>query len=354
MIKKISILILILNSIVPCFSQAGYGVYQFLELPASSRLAALGGSNVSLKDNDINFAFQNPALLSSGSNKVISFNMANYLADIQFGSVAYAKSIDSTSTLAVGIQYVDYGTFKNVTDFNEIIGQFTAKDYAVSLMYARQLNKLFSIGITLKPVYSVYEQYSSYGLGVDAGISYYNPKELISIGFAFRNFGSQIKGYYSDENGQHLEPLPLNIQLGVSKKFEHAPLRLSLTLHNLQQFDLSYKSTNQPTSTLTNTTTTSSNDGLLKTAGNTFDKAAEHAIIGVEFVPNNNFYVAVSYNRRRQQELSSDGFKSYSGFSFGAGIKLSKYHVGFGRSEFYTGNEAYQFSLSTALNEFKL
>lgn len=353
MTKQISIIVLILSTILPCFSQAGYGVYQFLELPASSRLAALGGSNVSLKDNDINFAFQNPALLGAESNKVISFNTAFYLADIQFGSVAYAKSIDSTSTLAIGIQYIDFGTFKNVTDFNEIIGQFTAKDYAVSAMYARQLNKLFSIGVSLKPIYSVYEQYSSFGFGVDAGISYYNPKELISVGFVFRNFGSQIKGYYSDENGQHLEPLPLNIQLGATKKFAHAPLRLSLTLHNLQQFDLSYKSTNQPKSSLT-ATTTANNDSFVKTVGNTFEKAVDHAIVGVEFVPNNNFYVAVSYNRRRQAELSSDGFKSYSGFSFGAGIKLSKYHVGFGRSQFYTGNYAYQFSLSTALNEFKL
>ncbi len=278
--------------------------------------------------------------------------MANYLADIRFGSVAFAHMIDSTNTLAVGIQYVDYGTFKNVTDYNEIVGQFTAKDYAVSLMYARQLNKQFSIGLTLKPVYSVYEQYSSFGLGMDAGINYYNPRELFSAGFVFRNFGSQIKGYYSDENGQHLEPLPLNIELGASKKFEHAPLRLSLTLHNLQQFDLSYKSTNQPSAIL-KTKDTGNNDTFIKKTGTTFNKAADHAIIGVEFVPNNSFYAVASYNHRRQRELRSDGFKSSSGFSFGGGIKLSNYHVGFGMSQFFTGNYAYQFSLSTSLNDFR-
>lgn len=345
-----------MNSFLYSFSQAGYGVYQFLDLPVSSRLAALGGSNVSLKDNDINLSFQNPALLNNASNKVISFNGANYLADIQFGSVAYARSIDSLNIIAIGIQYIDYGDFKGRSPENTITPDyqdFTAKDYAVSIMYSRQLNRLFSIGITAKPIYSVYEQYRSFGLGLDAGISYYNPKELISAGFVFRNFGSQIKGYYSDENGQHLEPLPLNIELGASKKFAHAPLRLSLTLHNLQQFDLSYKSTNEPTTTL-KTTETSNNDTFIKKVGTTFDKAAQHAIVGVEFVPNNSFYVVASYNHRRQQELRSDGFKTTSGFSFGGGIKLSKYHVGFGMSQFFTGNNVYQFSLSTALNEFKL
>ena len=312
----------------------------------------MGGSNVSLKDNDINFSFQNPALLSNGSNKMIAFNGANYLSDIQFGSVAYARSIDSISTLAIGIQYVDYGTFKAVTDFNQVTGDFTAKDYALSVMYARQLNNSFSVGLSLKPVYSAFEQYSSFGLALDAGISYTNTKELISAGFAFRNLGRQIKGYYSDENGQHLEPLPLNIQMGATKKFAHAPLRLSLTLHNLQQFDLSYKSTNEPSTTL-KTAETESNDSFLKKSGANFNKAAEHAIFAVEFVPNQSLYAVVSYNHRRRQELTSDGFKTSSGFSFGGGIKLSNYHVGFGMSQFFTGNYAYQFSLSTSLAGFK-
>jgi hypothetical protein len=33
-----------------------------------------------------------------------------------------------------------------------------------------------------------------------------------------------------------------------------------------------------------------------------------------------------------------NGFKSMSGFSFGGGIKLSKFMVGFGMSQFQVGN----------------
>jgi hypothetical protein len=71
-------------------------------------------------------------------------------------------------------------------------------------------------------------------------------------------------------------------------------------------------------------------------------------------LPGKNFYLAGSYNHRRHNELSMNGFKSMSGFSFGGGIKLSKFMVGFGMSQFQVGNWAYQFSISTDLKEFRL
>lgn len=76
-------------------------------------------------------------------------------------------------------------------------------------------------------------------------------------------------------------------------------------------------------------------------------------IIGVEFLPSKNFYVAASYNHRRHQELKMQGFKSMTGFSFGAGVKVKYFQIGFGMSQFQTGNSAYMFSLSTSLNDFR-
>jgi len=328
------------------FSQAGNGVYQFLELPVSSRLAALGGTNVSLRDNDINFAFQNPALLTDETNNTLGLNMANYLAGIRFGSAVYGRTIGCDNYLAFGIQYVDYGLFKETTELNEIIGEFTAKDYALSIMYARPLTDRITVGATLKPVYSVYERYTSFGMAMDAGVNYNNPVSLFSAGLVFSNIGTQFKGYYSDIDGQHLEPLPFDIQLGISKTFLHAPLRLSFTLDNLQKWDLNYNSTNQANETL-NTTATTNKVGFI-------DMAFRHAIIAVEFVPTKNFYLTAAYNHRRQKEMSMPGFKSSAGFSFGGGVKIYKFHVGFGMTQFQVGNYAYQFSLSTSLNEFRL
>jgi hypothetical protein len=344
MFKKHILIIILLIISIKLFSQAGNGVYQFLDLPVSSRLAALGGTNISLNDNDINFAFQNPALLTLETNNNIGLNMANYLADIKFGSALYARNLDSKNFFAVGIQYVDYGTFKETNEFNEILGNFTAKDMAINIIYARPLTKNITVGGTLKPIYSVYERYTSFGLALDAGISYNNPQQFFSAGLVIKNIGTQLKGYYTHENGQHYESLPLNVQLGVSKKLAHAPLRFSLNLHNLQRWDLNYLTLNL--SGVNNSSTKNSNIGFV-------DMAFRHSIIGLEFVPGKNFYLAASYNHRRHQELSMGGFKSLAGFSFGGGIKLYKFHVGFGMSQFQVGNYSYQFSLATSLNDFR-
>lgn len=347
--KRIFILIQLILSCFLVYPQAGQGVYQFLDLPVSSRMAALGSANVSLADNDINFAFQNPSLLSAETHNMIGLNMANYLADIRFGTAMYGRTFGDKNYMAFGIQYVDFGLFKGYNEFNEPQPDFFAKDFALSIMYARPLTEKISVGATLKPVYSVYEFYTSIGLAMDAGASYNDKDNLFSAGLVFRNMGTQFKGYYSEDGQQHYESLPFNIQLGLSKKLKHAPLRFSATFHNLQRWNLTYRSTNQSTGSLSPTDSDSDIEEM-----DFIDMAFRHTIFGVEFVPSKSFYLAMGYNHRRHQEMRMGGFKSMAGFSFGGGIKLSKFHVGFGMTQFQVGNYSYQFSISTSLNEFKL
>jgi hypothetical protein len=208
---------------------------------------------------------------------------------------------------------------------------------ALYLSYAHRINDYFTAGITTKPVASVYEAYTSWGLAWDAGLHYNDTANLFSAGLVFRNAGLQFKGYYREEDGEHYELLPFSVEFGLSKKLAHAPLRFSLTLHNLQRWNLNYYST-------------------LKTykKPNFADMAFRHAIIAVEFVPSRNLYLTVSYNHRRNREMAMEGFKSMSGFSFGGGIKIHKFHAGFGMMQFQRGNYSYQFSVSTSLAEFGL
>ena len=266
------------------------------------------------------------------------------MADIKFGTAVYGKNFGNKNYCAIGVQYIDYGTFQYATDLNVLSGQtFTAEDMALYIMYARPLTKKITVGATLKPINSVYENYTSYGVAMDAGVSYNDSASLFSAGLVLKNMGTQLKGYYSEDGVQHLEPLPFDIQLGLSKKLNHAPLRFSLTLDNLQHWDLNYESTNQSTTS----TTTTSKIGF-------FDMAFRHMVLAAEFIPSKNFYLTLGYNDRRQQEMTMSGFKSGAGFSYGGGIKLYKFHVGFGMTQFQVGNYSYQFSISTSLNEFKL
>ncbi|MDD2285380.1 MAG: type IX secretion system protein PorQ [Paludibacter sp.] len=329
--------------VVPSF--AGTGVFQFLDLPVSSRMAALGGKNVSVSDHDINFSLLNPALLTNKSDNMIGLNMANYLADIKFGTAIYGRSYGKNH-FAVGVQYVDYGSFKKTTEYNEIQGEFSAKDISMSLIYSRMIAEGLFAGATLKPVYSAYEDYVSYGAAIDLGLSYQHPEKLFYAGLVFRNMGTQFKGYYSGADGQHREPLPFDIQLGLSHKLEHAPFRVSLTFHNLHDWKMKYIDNK-------NSMLDYERENLIP-AIPFIDNVFRHAVFGVEFLPGKNFYLAASYNHRRHQELKMDGFKSMAGFSFGGGIKISYFQIGFGMSQFQVGNTAYLFSISTSLNEFRL
>lgn len=345
MFKKKIVLtsILLLLNFLLAFPQAGRGVYRFLELPVSARAAAVGGNNVSLRDNDVNFALMNPALLTKETHGVIGLNMANYLSDIKFGSAVYGHNFGENNLFAFGVQYVDMGKFAGYDELGQYTEDFTAKDIALHISYARPLNDFFTAGATLKPIFSAYERYSSVGLAMDLGVNYNT--ELFKAGLVIKNAGVQLKGYYSDIGGQHREPLPFDVQLGVTKKFEHAPLRISVTANNLHRWDVAtYQKTNKKETNL---------DGTPIEKKISFaDMAFRHLTFGVEFVPSQNFYVAAGYNHRRNREMSMEGFKSLAGFSLGAGVKLYKFHVGFGMTQFQVGNNSYQFSISTNLGEF--
>lgn len=349
MVKKYAILLSLFLVSLFAKGQVGVGVYSFLDLPVSSRLSALGGTNVSMGDGDINFVFRNPALLTDEAHKVVGLNFSNYLADINYGSAVYGMVFKEKNYMAFGIQYANYGNFEGYNEYNEYEGDFTANDIGIYISYARPIAERFKIGATLKPIFSVYKNYTSIGIGVDAGVSYIDEENLFSMGLVLRNMGTQLKGYYSDTEGQNYEPLPFDIQLGATKKLLNAPLRFSLTLHNLHRWNLRYQSTNQKAAVLQQSEGEETNN-----EPGFFDKAFRHAVIGVEFVPSDKFYVSMGYNHRRNRELSIDGFRSLTGFSFGAGIKLYKFQVGFGMTQFQRGLFSYQFSITTSLSEFNL
>lgn len=342
MLKRLVLFFLFIFNLISLFPQTGRGVYRFLDLPVSSRMAAIGGMNVSLRDNDVNFAFMNPALLTGETHGVIGLNMANYLADIKFGSAVYGHNFGENNFTSFGVQYVDLGKFEGYDELGNFTEDFTAKDIALYMSYARRLDDYFTVGATFKPIFSSYESYTSFGIAFDAGINY--SRDLFSAGLVFRNMGAQFKAYYPDEQGQHREPLPFDIQLGVSKKFAHAPIRISGTLNNLNRWNVAGYQTDKTTTNLDGTT----EEKKVKPV----DMAFRHLVLGVELVPSDNFYIALGYNHRRNQEMTMEGFKSLAGFSAGAGLKLYKFHVGFGLTQFQVGNFAYQFSFSTDLNDF--
>ncbi|MBQ5388437.1 MAG: type IX secretion system protein PorQ [Paludibacteraceae bacterium] len=333
--KNISVLLLLFVAIIsPLQAQikgAGSGVFHFLDLPVSSRINALGGDNVAIADGDISMAFMNPALLTSTTDKVLQLNYAYYLAGTMFGSVMYGHNYKH-NYFAAAVHYLDYGNMPYADENGNLLGTtFSAKDICVDLIYARQLGPMFRVGATLKPIFSIYESYSSFALGADVGAHFQTADSTFHMGLALRNIGWQLKAFYEEDFGQHTEMLPLNLELGLSYRLAHAPIRFSLTMHNLQRWNIA----------------------PMEERVRWGDMLLRHTIWAVDVVPKSErFYLTLSYNHRRQAEMKLTGARSLAGLAFGAGVKIYKFRLGFALSQYTKSNFTYQVSLSTDINSF--
>ena len=62
-----------------------------------------------------------------------------------------------------------------------------------------------------------------------------------------------------------------------------------------------------------------------------------HLIFGIEFIPLDNFYLRAGYNYQRRQELKISNRTAMVGFSWGFGIRISKFHLSYGTGKLSPG-----------------
>jgi hypothetical protein len=313
---------IIIFSFLFCTSRAqtgGDNVYEFLNLTHSGLVSSLGGYNVSLNSDNLNLAFFNPALLNENMNKSMVLDYVNYFAGINYGLAGFSRSIDSIGNFTAGLTYLNYGRFTEADASGNITGTFTASEYALSFIYSRTIDSLFSVGINFKPVISHLEKYTSFGFAFDIGGSYHSRSGLFSAGIVLRNAGLQLTSYAGEEK----QRLPFEIQAGVSQKLAHAPFRFSLTLRHLEKYDLTY---------LYNDTISTAN---YLQSSEFLENIMRHAIFGVEIIPHKNFYLSAGYNYQRRRELQIESRISTVGFSWGFGISTSWLNIEFGRATYH-------------------
>ena len=245
----------------------------------------------------------------------------------------------------MGLHYINYGKFTAADNVGNITGEFRAAEYAFNMFYSRAIDSSFSIGVNLKPVYSVLETYHSFGMVADIGLNYTNRDKLFSAGLVFRNMGVQIVPYHEG----HREPVPFEILIGLSQKLRHAPFRFSLVGHNLQKPDLTYEDPAEKDEEYDPITGQPVPKNKFAEFG---DNLMRHLIFGVEFIPLENFYLRVGYNYQRRQELKISSRVAMVGFSYGFGIKISKFHLSYGRATYHLAGASNHFSVSTDFSSF--
>ena len=325
MYKKLFAIFILSCFIATGFSQTGGDkVYSFLNITHSAYVSSVGGSNVSVINNDPNMAYHNPALLNSTMDENIALDFVNYFAGINYGMVMYARAFEGVGSFGLGLTYINYGSFIEADIPGVITGTFSASEYAMSLIYSRLIDSLFNIGINFKPILSHLESYTSFGFAIDVGASWQSKNELFSAGITLKNIGMQITSYA----GESKQPLPFEIQAGVSQKLAHAPFRFSLTARHLQKFDMTHDYT-------------ASN----KHNSNFGENLFRHLLFGVELIPSKNFYVSGGYNYQRRRELKVDAKGAAVGLSWGFGIKTSTIDIEFGRATYHLAGSSNHISM---------
>ena len=317
---------------------AGEGVFNFLQLTNSAKTAALGGIQVALPDADPELLLQNPALLSPAMNRTLSVNYATYLAGIGFGYGTYARDLGKYGMAAIGIQFVDYGQFVAADETGLITGNFSASDYALTLTWSKSFKDIFTIGASLKPVYSHLENYQSFGIASDLGIVHHTPDKLTTFALCIKNIGTQLTDYY--EVGTH-EKINWSLQLGYTHKLMLAPLRLSVTAYDLNNWNKGVKITDP--------------NGIYTTSPDQspFSLVMRHMSLGAEIFPENTVTFRIGYNYRRHNDLYVAGQTGLTGFTTGLGFNLPAVHFNYALSGYYQNGIVQNFSVTADLSRFK-
>lgn len=336
---RLFFLIIILGiSWSPYAQIGGQNTYQFLNLPVSPKISALGGKNITSYSPDPSNALANPALINFEMHNQMSANYMNYFADINYGTASYAYDIGRrTQIIQAGITYIDYGNFEGYDEAGNSTANFGGQEAALSVGYARKIDRTnFHIGANLKLVSSKLEQYSSLAGALDLGVSYiYSDWDLVVSGVV-RNFGTQFQAYDAVR-----ESMPFEVVLGISQKLKRAPIRWHVTIENIQEWNIAFRNTARDVEDLSG--------NVIADDPGFINNALRHTVLGAELFPDGGFSIQVGYNFRRGEELRIQDQRAFSGLTGGVSIRFNKLRFSYSYAQFNRAASSSFFGLTIDL-----
>lgn len=317
--------------------------FQVLQAVSPARMAALGGNAIAVKDGDLNLGLFAPSLLDSTAAEQIAMGFNRLFGEANISHVGYAHHVRGLGTVSAGLVSLGYGTFEMTDETGTRLGNFNAGEYVFQLGISRQLDDFFSIGANVKYVVSQMAEYNASALAADISGTYHNPENQITATLMMRNIGNVLTNYTPGTE----DHLPFEIQAGISKRLDKAPLRFSVIGENLQVWRLSEDRTGQTvTDPLTGEVIPVENEGFFETLG-------RHLVFNAEIILTENFFIRAGYNYNRRQELKIDTRPGTGGFTYGFGLRISKFHLSYARANFNLAGVANHFGLSVRFDDFK-
>ena len=324
---------------------AGMSSLAVLNTPGSARTSALGFNYLSMYDDDIALALDNPSLVSDRISNQLAVSFVNMFAGANFGSVAYAYNFENLGAFTFGLQFGSYGLFQGYDETDQETWDFMAADYVLTVGWGRALNENVTIGANFRPILSQYESYTALAFGIDlAGTFMTNDKNFSSTVMA-RNIGAQIFTFDGTT-----ERLPFEIAIAGSYKLKEAPFRLMFALNELQTWDLRYEDPLNP-STVTDPFTGETTQKHSKFV-NVLDNLGRHINVGFEVDIKQIVFLRVGYSYRQMAEMRAADTFNMSGFSYGVGVKVKGFELSYARNNYHLMQAPNFISISTDLDRF--
>jgi hypothetical protein len=323
----------------------GQFAFDYLRTSNSPLVSALGGISIANPGNDISLALQNPAMMRPGLHNELEVNYNAYYAGISIMNLAYGYYVPKVNTaFCFGVQYLNYGSFTETDNVGNVYGDFHASDYALTFGASRKYLDHWRYGADIKWAHSDLYQYKASAALVDVGVNYYDTASLFDFGITAKNMGAEIKKYTP---GDPAEPMPFDLQMGVSKQFKHLPLRLFATIHHLYEWDIRYDNP----ADLTGINALGVSDTVNDKGSHFADQLFRHFIFGAELTFAKRLTLTVSYNDldRRELELSTD--PGLAGFSFGVGLHLDKFQIHYARDYYHVAGPYNEIGITMCLNK---
>ena len=185
---------------------------------SASKLSQAGGGNLNMSPNSRS---ANPANLSLSRSFSTSFVL--YPAGIQAQSVSLLIP-QSNRLITVAINHISYGTFKGYDENAIPTNNYSSSDTWMRLGYSRLSKNLpISYGISNQLYFSKLGQYSSTIFYLSLGAIWNIKKYKTNIGLSIDDISINISPI-----NNVTEKSPLRYNIGVSKKLEYLPLKISV------------------------------------------------------------------------------------------------------------------------------